>query len=295
MFLPRKIIENKLLEFLKEDLGHGDITTSILIPENVKVKAEIIAKEPGIIAGIEEAKILLESLGIKTEVKIKDGQKTSGEKTILKLEGNARLVPGYLNMGVGLNLDADQATPGDDFVRITDVAEVDIDKQLTIAMWAKGTNFAAYRTLLSKTDGGAYALTVENGVPTAWIHIQGDYLHVTGKSKLQKDVWYHLAVTFDGSDAIIYLDGEKEAKGSRKGNITINTSDVMIGAEPAGKKIDHSYPAWHGILDEFYLYDRALAKEEIAMLIKRGSPVEHSGKLSVLWAELKASLGALYQ
>ena len=92
MFLPREIIEKKLFEFLKEDLGHGDITSSTLIPENVKVKAEIIAKEPGVIAGIEEAKILLESLGIKAEAKIKDGQKTSDEKTILKLEGNARTI-----------------------------------------------------------------------------------------------------------------------------------------------------------------------------------------------------------
>jgi len=92
MFLPRKIIERKLFEFLKEDLGHGDITTSILIPENVKVKAEIIAKEPGVIAGIEESKILLESLGIKAEARIKDGQKTSDGKTILKLEGNARTI-----------------------------------------------------------------------------------------------------------------------------------------------------------------------------------------------------------
>ena len=92
MFLPRKIVEKKLFEFLKEDLGHGDITTSILIPENVKVKAEIIAKEPGVVAGIEESKILLESLGIKAEAKIKDGQKTSGGKTILELEGNARTI-----------------------------------------------------------------------------------------------------------------------------------------------------------------------------------------------------------
>ena len=92
MFLPRKIIEEKLYEFLKEDLGQGDVTTSILIPDGTRVEAEIIAKESGVIAGIEEAKILLEGLGVKVEAKIKDGQKISSGKTIMKLEGDAKTI-----------------------------------------------------------------------------------------------------------------------------------------------------------------------------------------------------------
>ena len=92
MFLPRKIIEKKLYEFLREDLGQGDVTTSILIPDGTRVEAEIIAKESGVIAGIEEAKILLEGLGVKVEAKIKDGQKISSGKTIMKLEGDAKTI-----------------------------------------------------------------------------------------------------------------------------------------------------------------------------------------------------------
>ena len=92
MFLPRKIIEKKLYEFLKEDLGQGDVTTSILIPDGTRVEAKIIAKESGVIAGIEEAKILLEGLGVKVEAKVKDGQKISSGKTIMKLEGDAKTI-----------------------------------------------------------------------------------------------------------------------------------------------------------------------------------------------------------
>ena len=92
MFLPRKIIEKKLYEFLKEDLGQGDVTTSILIPDGARVEAEIIAKESGVIAGIEEAKILLEGLGVKVEAEVKDGQKISSGKTIMKLEGDAKTI-----------------------------------------------------------------------------------------------------------------------------------------------------------------------------------------------------------
>jgi nicotinate-nucleotide pyrophosphorylase len=46
--------------FLSEDLaGKGDITTDLLIKKNKKSKAQIIAKENGVLAGIEETKWLL--------------------------------------------------------------------------------------------------------------------------------------------------------------------------------------------------------------------------------------------
>ena len=203
------------------------------------------------------------------------------------LEAEAKIVEGYKDNGVGLNADADVATPGADFVRVADAPEVNVDKALTLAMWAKGTNFGAYRTLMSKTDSGAYALTVEEGAPTAWIHVSGDYLYFAGETILEADRWYHLALTFDGSDGIIYLDGKEEAKNSKKGNITLAAADFMIGAEPAGAAVDPSYPAWHGVLDEFYFYNRALSKNEINQLIKQASPVEAYQKLASRWGEIK--------
>ncbi len=90
MFLPSRIIEEKLRSFLKEDLGQGDVTTHLLIPEKVMVQAEIIAKETGVAAGIEEALILLESLGIKAKPLVKDGQKIAKGKVLIKIKGNAK-------------------------------------------------------------------------------------------------------------------------------------------------------------------------------------------------------------
>ena len=90
MFLPSRIIEEKLRSFLKEDLGQGDVTTHLLIPEKVMVQAEIIAKETGVAAGIEEALILLESLGIKAKPLVKDGQKIAKGKVLIEIEGNAK-------------------------------------------------------------------------------------------------------------------------------------------------------------------------------------------------------------
>ncbi len=69
MFMPRRIVEEKLREFLAEDLGEGDVTAAAIIPANLMVKAEVIAKAEGIVAGIEEAVILAESMGLKVDLK----------------------------------------------------------------------------------------------------------------------------------------------------------------------------------------------------------------------------------
>ncbi|MFA4641224.1 carboxylating nicotinate-nucleotide diphosphorylase [Pyrococcus kukulkanii] len=81
-----------LLRFLEEDAPYGDVTSEAVIPENVNAKAVIIAKQDGIIAGVEEAKALFEYFGIKVSVKKKDGEEVKEGDVILELEGNARAI-----------------------------------------------------------------------------------------------------------------------------------------------------------------------------------------------------------
>lgn len=92
MFLPHKILEQKLLFLLAEDLGQGDVTTSLIVPENSTAEAEVIAKDKGVAAGIEEGKILLESLGLKAEALVKDGDEIKPEQILIKITGNTRKI-----------------------------------------------------------------------------------------------------------------------------------------------------------------------------------------------------------
>jgi len=90
MFLPRKILEEKIRKLLEEDLGQGDITTLLTIPSGTIVKAEIVAKEPGVIAGIEEALALLESFDFQVRVLMPDGSRVKEKATVLEMIGDAR-------------------------------------------------------------------------------------------------------------------------------------------------------------------------------------------------------------
>ena len=90
MFIPRKILEWRLLRLLADDVGQGDLTSGLLIPEKLQVEAKITAKEGGLAAGIEEVTILGQLLDLKIVNTISDGKEFEKNQIIIKIFGNAQ-------------------------------------------------------------------------------------------------------------------------------------------------------------------------------------------------------------
>jgi nicotinate-nucleotide pyrophosphorylase (carboxylating) len=90
MFMPRKILEEKLAKLLVEDVGEGDVTNAAVLPEECTAEAEVIAKAEGVVAGIEEAAVLAEAFGLQVETKVTDGEKVEKGQTLMALSGDAR-------------------------------------------------------------------------------------------------------------------------------------------------------------------------------------------------------------
>lgn len=76
---------------LEEDLGQGDVTSIMLIPEGKTAKAEMVAKQSGVIAGTEVAKAAFELIdpSIKYSVRIPDGANVRKGAVIAEIEGLA--------------------------------------------------------------------------------------------------------------------------------------------------------------------------------------------------------------
>jgi nicotinate-nucleotide pyrophosphorylase (carboxylating) len=92
MFVPRRIVEEKLKQILADDIGQGDVTAAAVIPSKLKVKAEVVAKEAGIVAGIEEATFLAEYLGLTVNAKVSDGDKIKNKQLLLQISGDAQTI-----------------------------------------------------------------------------------------------------------------------------------------------------------------------------------------------------------
>lgn len=90
MFVPRRILEEKLKQILAEDIGQGDVTAQAVISPNLEVKAEVVAKEEGVVAGIEETVVLAEYLGLKVKAKVTDGEKIQNKQVLIEISGDAQ-------------------------------------------------------------------------------------------------------------------------------------------------------------------------------------------------------------
>ena len=56
------------------------------------MKAVVIAKEDGVVAGIEEAAILAEYLGLKVKAKVADGEKIQNKQVLMEISGDAQTI-----------------------------------------------------------------------------------------------------------------------------------------------------------------------------------------------------------
>ena len=77
---------------LDEDVGRGDITSEALFPSSLKGRAQIVAREEGLLAGVEVAKEVfrLSSSGsMKFSRSLKDGDLVGPKKAVLIMEGGA--------------------------------------------------------------------------------------------------------------------------------------------------------------------------------------------------------------
>ena len=92
MFVPRRILEEKLRNMLAEDIGQGDVTTALIVPADSTAEAEVIAKQTGVIAGMEEAKTLLESLGLKAKILVPDGKRIETKSVLMEISGDTRTI-----------------------------------------------------------------------------------------------------------------------------------------------------------------------------------------------------------
>ena len=85
-------MEEKLKQILADDIGQGDVTVAAVIPANLFVKAEVIAKEDGVVAGIEESTFLAEYLGLTVKAKVADGEKIKNKQVLIQISGDAQTI-----------------------------------------------------------------------------------------------------------------------------------------------------------------------------------------------------------
>ena len=86
----RLVVENAVRSFLIEDIGFGDITSKALINSTQRAEGRVVCRESGVVAGIEEALVVLELVGCQGTAAARDGDRVKAGTMILTARGSAR-------------------------------------------------------------------------------------------------------------------------------------------------------------------------------------------------------------
>jgi hypothetical protein len=137
-----------------------------------------------------------------------------------------------------------------DYVLISNIdGRLTLKNAVTIEAWIKGHHFGSgYHHIFDKY--GSYSLSIKNrklamSGPGGWWH--------PDSTTLQKDKWYHVVGTYDGSMQKLYINGVLNASRTRHGDLRPGYCIY----------ISHFYYSFAGLIDEVKVYGRALSNLEV--------------------------------
>lgn len=212
----------------------------------------------------------------------KDSSGTGNDGTI---NGGPQWVDGKFN-STALEFDG-----VDDYVDCGNDASLK-PQQLTVTLWFNTKQIAAMSVMfkagknwndmagaLVKIDPGGKLV---GGIPqgagnsAVWLTNPG----------LETEKWYHVALTIDGTNSILYLDGANIASDAT-GEIFYDDRPIAIGSEGGTTN------PFDGFIDEVALFNEALTEEDINTIMTEGlksaivSAVSSSGKVAITWGRIK--------
>jgi Concanavalin A-like lectin/glucanases superfamily len=181
-------------------------------------------------------------------------------------------IRGYRNGGATFHRDnhwSIEVPPSPSINRITN--------QLTAAAWVVVEPYNDITSVISRQQGDSwhdqYYLAVQNRRAQFFMYnpTLDTVLWVAGSSVLPTDTWLHLAATYDGTAARLYVNGNLEGQTIGRALLFADTKPLFIG-DNANMGTYERRETWNGEIDEVVLYERALSGNEIRELMTLQSP-----------------------
>jgi hypothetical protein len=148
-----------------------------------------------------------------------------------------------------------------DYVELPNESNYDFTTNLTIEFRVRTSNLNVYTSFVSKGNGSWRVQTSGDGLIA--YAANGAFVDFKSTTRLDDNNWHHVAVTYDGAFARIYIDGVLENSRGASGTITNTSHPVVIGAMretgPAGRYLN-------GDIDEVRIWNKALSASDILAL-----------------------------
>ncbi len=212
---------------------------------------------------------------------VKDGSINGNDG---KIVGNVNREDGVYDLAVALETDTWIDMNGPEFKN----GPVD---GFTLAVWVNHTGSGDPQTLLDAigTDhaSGLFHMEIRTG-GFRFFHRDGTnttVFNINPGPVIEANTWVHFAGTYDSGNGEVkmYINGEETHSATGSGKLSNNWGvSAGIGHHKNGRWFE-------GLLDEYYIYNRALPVDEIKQVMDGVvTAVEPTAKLTTTWGNIKS-------
>jgi len=96
-------------------------------------------------------------------------------------------------------------------------------------------------------------------------------------------VWHHICLTYDGSVARMYADGDEVASAAKNWNVVLSRAHI-------GRQVNDAAEFWDGLVDDVRIYDYALSAVEVKRLATLPKATKPSPEDGTIYQDTWASL-----
>ncbi|MAJ71518.1 hypothetical protein CMK13_00785 [Candidatus Poribacteria bacterium] len=159
---------------------------------------------------------------------------------------------------------------------------------MSVGAWVKPDALGGWINLVEMDGGAGWKLGFHGDKGLVWTtYFVKDFM---ATQPVEEEVWSHVAVTWDGSEATMFING-KEAEGSPiSGGGVINVKDEPSLDIGYRRTSEDSY--FKGFMDELFISNKVLSLDEItkyqAGFKVSATAVNPRAKLATTWANIKS-------
>ncbi len=170
--------------------------------------------------------------------------------------------PTWVTGKYGKGLSFDQIN---DYLSLANSSSLDISgNAMTMSMWIDPGSVSGDSTVLGKFWNAGmtspfyqYGLELSNGKPQFYIGTAAGLTGAGMDTALVLNQWSHIAIVFNGSQALFYLNGALVSSKPLNVSLTARGRPLNMGADA------DPWQFYKGILDNVRIYNRALTASEV--------------------------------
>ena len=141
------------------------------------------------------------------------------------------------------------------YAKVFDSPSLDGMDSLTLAAWVKPDTGGGASQQRIASKGSCYGMWIEGGKLRAFVEA-GSRLDRTTTASIPTGTWTHVALTYDGANMRVYVNGKLDLTEAGTGTVANNGQTLFLSSSTSTKFFD-------GIIDDVRIYDYALSQDEL--------------------------------